>query len=50
MIEWMKKDFIENGGIKEEMYRARKEWQRRHGMNGANGFNGPSQPSRPKEE
>ena len=55
LIEWMKRDFIENGGIKEEMYRARKEWQRRHGMNGANGYNGfngsngPSQPNRPIE-
>ena len=50
MIEWMKRDFIENGGIKEEMYRARKEWQRRNGMNGFNGFNGsngPSQPNKP---
>ena len=53
MIEWMKRDFIENGGIKEEMYRARKEWQKRHGMNGYNGINGfngsngPSQPNRP---
>ena len=53
MIEWMKRDFIENGGIKEEMYRARKDWQRRNGMNGSNGFdgsnrsNGPSQPNQP---
>lgn len=59
MIEWMKRDFIENGGIKEEMYRARKEWQRRNGMNGGNGYNGsngmngfngsngPSQPNKP---
>ena len=59
MIEWMKRDFIENGGIKEEMFRARKEWQRRNGyygangingsngINGFNGSNGPSQPNRP---
>ena len=56
MIEWMKRDFIENGGIKEEMYRARKDWQRRNGynggdgsngFNGSNGLNGPSEPSRP---
>ena len=53
MIEWMKRDFIENGGIKEEMFRARKEWQRRNGyygangINGINGSNGPSQPNRP---
>lgn len=32
LIEWMKKNFQENGGIKEEMYRARKDWQRRNGM------------------
>jgi four helix bundle suffix protein len=55
MIEWMKRDFIENGGIREEMYRARKEWQRRNGVNGMNGYNGfngsngPSQPNRPIE-
>lgn len=28
LIEWMKRDFKENGGIKEEMYRARKDWRR----------------------
>lgn len=31
LIEWKKRDFIERGGIKEEMYRARKDWQRRNG-------------------
>ena len=31
LIEWKKRDFIENGGIKEEMYRARKDWQKRNG-------------------
>ncbi|MBR4177396.1 MAG: four helix bundle suffix domain-containing protein [Bacteroidales bacterium] len=31
LIEWMKRNFQENGGIKEEMYRARKDWQRRNG-------------------
>ena len=40
LIEWKKRDFIENGGIKEEMYKARKDWQRRNGMNGGNGSNG----------
>ena len=30
LIEWKKRDFIENGGIKEEMYRARKDWMRRN--------------------
>lgn len=46
LIEWKKKEFIKNGGIKEEMYRARKDWQRKNGYygnggsNGTNGFNG----------
>ena len=31
LIEWKKRDFIERGGIKEEMYAARKDWQRRNG-------------------
>ncbi len=31
LIEWMKRNFQENGGIKEEMYRARKDWQRHNG-------------------
>ena len=41
LIEWLKADFKERGGIKEEMYRARKDWMRRNGgNNGSNGFNG----------
>ena len=45
LIEWKKRDFIEKGGIKEEMYRARKDWQKRNGAYGripygANGLNG----------
>ncbi|MBO6013089.1 MAG: four helix bundle suffix domain-containing protein [Bacteroidales bacterium] len=32
LIEWKKRDFLQNGGIKEEMYRARKEWQHKNGM------------------
>ena len=45
LIEWIKQDFKQNGGIKEEMYRARKDWQKRNGAYGAipyggNGFNG----------
>ena len=51
LIEWKKRDVLENGGIKEEMYRARKEWQKRngaygkidngyYGRNGSNGGNG----------
>ena len=35
LIEWKKRDFIEKGGIKEEMYRARKDWQKRNGAYGA---------------
>jgi len=44
LIEWKKRDFIEKGGIKEEMYRARKDWQKRNGAYGAipYGFNGQS--------
>lgn len=43
LIEWQKKNFLENGGIKEEMYRARKTWQQRNGFNnGQNGLNGQS--------
>ena len=30
LIEWMKRDFKEKGGIKEEMYKARKDWQRKN--------------------
>lgn len=30
LIEWKKRNFLEQGGIKEEMYRARKEWRRRN--------------------
>ena len=45
LIEWIKRDFIEKGGIKEEMYRARKDWQKRNGAYGAipyegHGYNG----------
>ncbi|MBO4659360.1 MAG: four helix bundle suffix domain-containing protein [Prevotella sp.] len=30
LIEWQKKKFKENGGIKEEMYRTRKEWMKKN--------------------
>ena len=40
LIEWQKRNFLENGGIKEEMYRARKAYRDSHGFNGQNGFNG----------
>ncbi|MBQ7062846.1 MAG: four helix bundle suffix domain-containing protein [Bacteroidales bacterium] len=51
LIEWQKRNFLENGGIKEEMYRARKAYRdsngfngqdRFNGQNGFNGFNGPN--------
>ena len=32
LIEWKKRDFLEQGGIKEEMFRARKDWQKKNGM------------------
>ncbi len=37
LIEWQKKNFLENGGIKEEMYRARKAYRDNNGFNGQNG-------------
>ena len=63
LIEWKKRDFKEKGGIKEEMYRARKEWQKRnggygfYGTNGGNGYNGfygaygqaPNEPNKPND-
>ena len=40
LIEWQKRNFLENGGIKEEMYRARKAYRDSNGFNGSNGQNG----------
>lgn len=40
LIEWQKRNFLENGGIKEEMYRARKAYRDSNGFNGQNGYNG----------
>jgi four helix bundle suffix protein len=40
LIEWQKRSFLENGGIKEEMYRARKAYRDNNGFNGQNGSNG----------
>ena len=40
LIEWQKKNFLENGGIKEEMYRARKAYRDNNGFNGQNESNG----------
>ncbi len=34
LIEWQKRNFLENGGIKEEMYRARKAYRDSNGSNG----------------
>ena len=48
LIEWKKRDFLKRGGIKEEMYKARKDWQKKNGAYGAipydgqNGQNGRS--------
>ena len=39
LIEWQKKNFLENGGIKEEMYRARKAYRDNNGFNEQNGAN-----------
>ena len=40
LIEWQKRNFLESGGIKEEMYRARKAYRDNNGFNGQNGQNG----------
>ena len=34
LIEWKKRNFLENGGIKEEMYQARKNWQKKNNAYG----------------
>ena len=53
LIEWLKRDFKEKGGIKEQMYQARKEWQRRNGgyggYSGYSGYSGqpPTSPTPP---
>jgi four helix bundle suffix protein len=40
LIEWQKRNFLENGGIKEEMYKARKAYRDRNGFDGQDMFNG----------
>lgn len=43
LLEKHKQDFLENGGIKEQMSAARRQWRDEHGMgylNGNNGING----------
>lgn len=45
-LEWTKKQFLSNGGIKEQMYKARTQYRGygnyggKYGVNGANGNNG----------
>lgn len=62
LIEWKKRQFLENGGIKEEMYRARKAWREKqnyrqpgdygrvgnYGQYGDNGQLGQNEPNTPK--
>ncbi len=40
LIEWKKRDFVEKGGIKEEMYQARKNWQQKNGAYGSIPYEG----------
>jgi four helix bundle suffix protein len=40
LIEWKKRDFPEKGGIKEEMYQARKDWQKKNGAYGKISYEG----------
>lgn len=37
LLEKLKKDFLENGGIKEQMSQARRNWREQHGMGYLNG-------------
>ena len=40
LLERFKADFLENGGIREQMSQARRNWRDEHGWNGWNGNNG----------
>lgn len=40
LLEKYKKDFLEQGGIKEQMSQARRNWREEHGMGYINGRNG----------
>ena len=40
LLEKLKADFLENGGIKEQMSQARRNWREEHGMGWMNGRNG----------
>ena len=42
LIEWKKRDFLEKGGIKEEMYQARKNRQKKNGAYGKIAYEGQS--------
>ena len=39
LLEKYKQDFLENGGIKEQMSQARRDWREEHGMGYLNGKN-----------
>ncbi len=40
LLEKFKADFLENGGIKEQMSQASRNWREEHGMGYLNGRNG----------
>ena len=40
LLEKFKADFLENGGIKEQMSQARRNWREEHGMGYLNGRDG----------
>ena len=40
LLERLKADFLENGGTKEQMSQARRNWREEHGMRYLNGRNG----------
>ena len=50
LIEWQKRNFLENGGIKEEMYKARKAYRDSNGLNGQNGQNGQYRQHGPNDQ
>ena len=40
LIEKLKEDFLQQGGIKEQMSAARRQWREEHGMGWMNGYQG----------
>jgi len=40
LLEKLKRDFLEQGGIKEQMSQARRDWREQHGLGYLNGRNG----------